>query len=1280
MFRGETNCVAGDASHTPSSCQRRMALSRRDALLAGIGAFIAWGFAVSWLPVLRFIGYAFVSGVALSVFTLLFLVFTTSKFRRKGDYDSNPAPSTVSFLHPGSWNAEAVAFRESRTYQSSRLYPPSFVISDALDGLLELALRDFVSSWYGSISKGSAFVNEVDREIRTAIENIRNRLLQEDIVNVAVSRLVPIFTSHLKEFDLAERAVRGRALNRNITESEELDLAIAAKYKDGKLHPAASLSYSDPKVSQQEYLRKMLVRILPEVLPQSSLKSPSVSVLIKEIVACAVLYPVMQMLSDPDTWNQLIEAYGRAALQDRKTVRKLRAALDEHASPDPTSKQAAAFPRLKSGDSERAFERFVKAIRRCNNLPDARQFRMQVASQLKRESEVENRDQIYLRRLETGKRVLDQKVTKLLFKAGNTSATMTQPDFRNGSTTQSRDASLVEVLHSAAGLSYFMEYMDRQSMMSLVQFWIVVDGFRDPLEDDFGEDDVTPGLASWNETSRADIAQINEAYLSKSELKVPDESRIAVKDFLSAKRNATALQYRQARTAILTAQSLVLEEMEKRYFPAFKKSDLYYKYLTSDEASSTITTQVEAKDHALSPELPSSVIRLRPPPLARTTSQPAERTKNLRRAVASTTDIKNSSKLFDDSDLPRTSLERRSIDTDRSAPLFDDDYDTDPLANSTHSLGRDSASAEAANQERVMENMEAALNTIITEDPKDEKSEDLRESLFGSPTSSLGQKQGKLFDSPSDSLEQVPAEAPTYNKVRPSIASLGLVNAAGRIGVFTDDDLFPDEEKFIEDEYIDQHDSVREDSIDDEIHEAAPGDLGLSEAIANLTTDLDKLVSQEAVVDALTRKAELTNNSAELRILGKSKSSIQREMRRKELQRQQYILQESDNSLYGRAHVRIKSIMVGREDDGRQFALYLLEIQRRAGDAMPAASWAVARRYSEFLELHTHLRARYQSVRNHEFPRRRMVMKLQKEFLHKRRIALEHYMQQLLLLPEVCRSLELRSFLSQQAILPISNGETASPIDSASQDIVSRIYNSVTDGMDDFLGNIAVLDQLSAAGQSLISAATSQLNTNTSTIAPTSNGTATPNGLSSFTDATQSAEAEAELNAYTSPESDAATALEPFVKPIADLFLETFELNRGNNWLRGRAVVLVLHQLLGGTIERRVRDAAKTFLAEDAVLKYIALAKETMWPSGGKMREAKVRTAAEKQKTRQEASFTLAALMPELVGSVVGRANAQSAARRVASCLNNGKLGVQVAYVVLDEVVSVLFGDDRIKR
>lgn len=59
---------------------------------------------------------------------------------------------------------------------------------------------------------------------------------------------------------------------------------------------------------------------------------------------------------------------------------------------------------------------------------------------------------------------------------------------------------------------------------------------------------------------------------------------------------------------------------------------------------------------------------------------------------------------------------------------------------------------------------------------------------------------------------------------------------------------------------------------------------------------------------------------------------------------------------------------------------------------MPAAQWAVARRYSEFFQLHQQLRAKFDSVKQLEFPRRRVVMKLQKDFLERRRTALDKYL------------------------------------------------------------------------------------------------------------------------------------------------------------------------------------------------------------------------------------------------------------------------------------------------
>jgi sorting nexin-25 len=41
-----------------------------------------------------------------------------------------------------------------------------------------------------------------------------------------------------------------------------------------------------------------------------------------------------------------------------------------------------------------------------------------------------------------------------------------------------------------------------------------------------------------------------------------------------------------------------------------------------------------------------------------------------------------------------------------------------------------------------------------------------------------------------------------------------------------------------------------------------------------------------------------------------------------------------------------------------------------------------------------------------------------------------------------------------------------------------------------------------------------------------------------------------------------------FTAPICDLILAVFELNKKNNWLRRQAILIILQQVLGGTIER----------------------------------------------------------------------------------------------------------------
>jgi sorting nexin-25 len=46
------------------------------------------------------------------------------------------------------------------------------------------------------------------------------------------------------------------------------------------------------------------------------------------------------------------------------------------------------------------------------------------------------------------------------------------------------------------------------------------------------------------------------------------------------------------------------------------------------------------------------------------------------------------------------------------------------------------------------------------------------------------------------------------------------------------------------------------------------------------------------------------------------------------------------------------------------------------------------------------------------------------------------------------------------------------------------------------------------------------------------------------------------------------TSSSSFSSPICDLILAVFELNKKNNWLRRQAIIIIMQQVLGSTVER----------------------------------------------------------------------------------------------------------------
>ena len=147
--------------------------------------------------------------------------------------------------------------------------------------------------------------------MHSSINQVLSRANNIDLANLIVERIMPKITTHIEQFRQSEIALRGAALERKLTQSEELDILLAGKYASmgsGKLHPAVeNLSSSFTRQTEEAHLKKLVHRILPLVLPEKEVKSKAVKIVIREVLACAVLYPVVELLSDPDFWNKTID-------------------------------------------------------------------------------------------------------------------------------------------------------------------------------------------------------------------------------------------------------------------------------------------------------------------------------------------------------------------------------------------------------------------------------------------------------------------------------------------------------------------------------------------------------------------------------------------------------------------------------------------------------------------------------------------------------------------------------------------------------------------------------------------------------------------------------------------------------------------------------------------------------------------------------------------------------------------------------------------------------------
>lgn len=479
-------------------------------------------------------------------------------------------------------------------------------------------------------------------------------------------------------------------------------------------------------------------------------------------------------------------------------------------------------------------------------------------------------------------------------------------------------------------------------------------------------------------------------------------------------------------------------------------------------------------------------------------------------------------------------------------------------------------------------------------------------------------------------------------------------------------DIFGDEE-----DMIDEDDDRAEGSVDTEqgtFQLAGPGDLQLSYEIARLGDKIIKLEAHDAMLDTLIKKAELTGDAQELRLLQKSKSSMTRELRELRFQKTQYEQQESANRLIShRTKVSIVSSTVG-EEEGKSVVRYLVEVQQLAPDGTFASGWVVARRYNEFLRMHNKLRDRYALVKGLDFPGKRLVASLSGSFVDTRRHALEKYLQNLIAIPVVCESNDLRAFLSRDSPFIASEVQEDVPKGTAGfsgKNLVRSVYRSVAESIDDMFFGPSMLDVMiqrltrqAAEFAGIVGSAVHDEDL-------------VAQALKAFGKST-SEDTFMHMSSDLRP-LEGETSTSTFSAPICDLVLAIFELNKKDNWLRRQAIVIILQQVLGGTIERQIRQSIKSLFEESRIMPILAFFKDSLWPGGKLKPPGQPRSTEEITRSRDEANRKLSALVPDLAANMIGRSNARRGARRIFAVLQNKRLNQHIAYTIVDEIVAAIF-------
>lgn len=167
-------------------------------------------------------------------------------------------------------------------------------LEQEINRTIQMIIRDFVLSWYRSVSHEPTFQAEMEAAMKGWVQELRRRMSRVDS-HALTQKVLTLCGCHLQSYIQAKEAT-AKEQSCPVQPSELWD----AYCQVTTPHPAMSCP-----TTEVTYARGIVNLILKELVPKPHLETRTGRHVVVELITCNVILPLISKLSDPD-WIHLI--------------------------------------------------------------------------------------------------------------------------------------------------------------------------------------------------------------------------------------------------------------------------------------------------------------------------------------------------------------------------------------------------------------------------------------------------------------------------------------------------------------------------------------------------------------------------------------------------------------------------------------------------------------------------------------------------------------------------------------------------------------------------------------------------------------------------------------------------------------------------------------------------------------------------------------------------------------------------------------------------------------